>query len=116
MAIHSLRPGLAAFVLAVYVSAVVGGGLHHHDHYETSAREQSRLTETTIEASSQVASTHEDEAACTLCNALHQAKALSELVSSAEAFLLVGQATIFLHAMPPAPLALAKQARAPPAL
>jgi hypothetical protein len=117
--LFSHRHRIAAVALLVYLSSVLGAGLHHHDHGEAfaigdSVGLQPRLAERTIQSSSPTTSTHEDADGCTLCTALHQAKALTIAVSTANGIALVGEADILSVESPIAPIPIFQQARAPP--
>jgi hypothetical protein len=119
--ILSRRHRIAAVALLVYLSSVFGAGLHHHDHGEAFAIgdsdcSSSRLAERTIQSSSPTASTHEDADGCTLCTALHQAKALTIAISSANGTAAVGEADMLPVESPIASISTIQQARAPPLL
>jgi len=119
--IPSRRHRIAAVALLVYLSSVFGAGLHHHDHGEAFATEdsgllRSRLAESTVQSSSPTASTHEDADGCTLCTALHQAKALTIAISPANGTAAVGEADMLPVESPIASISTIQQARAPPLL
>jgi hypothetical protein len=107
-------------ILLAYLCALVGGGLHHHDHDGdspceiSSSRIPCRLARCATQINSSAISSHDDADSCNICTALHQAKALGALVSLAEAFLPVGETVILSIETPHASVILAKQARAPP--
>jgi len=115
------RNQIAAASLLVYLSSVLGGGLHHHDHGEACCAEKSsqlgsRPIEPTIQSGSPAVSTHEDADGCTLCTALHQAKALSMAISAAIWFIPVAEAQTLALECPIPSVCLVQQPRAPPPL
>lgn len=118
--IPSRRHRIATVALLVYLSSVFGVGLHHHDGEafaaDDSGRLPSRLAESTVQSSSPIPSTHEDADGCTLCTALHQAKALTIAISSANGTAAVGEADMLPVESPIASICILQQPRAPPSL
>src|SRR5262249_7356732 len=117
--IASRRNAVPAVALLVYLSSILGGGLHHHDHGEAFANEDSgrlagQLAERTIQSGLPKASTHEDADGCTLCTALHQAKALPIAISPANGIIPVAETSVLPVESPIAPFCTIQQARAPP--
>jgi hypothetical protein len=113
------RKRLDAVVLMAYLSAIASGGLHHHEHDSaftatTSTGSGSQLTPSQICSGSPAASTSEDDSCCTLCTALHQAKALAPVVCLAGAYHPAGEAAIISEQTPIISHSFTSQARAPP--
>jgi hypothetical protein len=102
----------------VYISSLVVGGLHHHEHSEHSIhhsdRWSSRLATATIQLSPLNISNHEDADGCTLCTALHQAKALPIVISPTSEIALAGEAGNLPVEFLIASIPFIHQARAPP--
>src|SRR5438094_8304091 len=101
----SYRHAVHAAALLAYLSSVIVGGLHHHEHDEASAihhsdnssihhsdNSSSPLAAATIQSSAPIVSTHDDTDGCTLCTALHQAKALPIAISPMIGSALTGEA------------------------
>ena len=115
----SYRHAVHAAALLAYLSSVIVGGLHHHEHGEASAihhsdNSSSPLAAATIQSSAPIVSTHDDTDGCTLCTALHQAKALPIAISPMIGSALTGEAGSLPVESSIASIALIHQARAPP--
>ena len=110
------RNEFSAAVLVVYLSAIISGGLHHHDAVRAANLEPSSAVEGKSQVTSRLASAHEDADDCTICIALHQAKAPPAVISLAEAFVFIDEAAVLPIKSPIAFVPHVKQARAPPTL
>src|SRR5258707_1210681 len=112
---------LNAPILLAYLSAIAGGGLHHHEHDSAfsgavSGDSRSMVAQSQIRSSSPAVSTCEDETCCTLCTALHQAKALLIAIPPTNGITPVGAARVLPFESPNTSVYVVQQARAPPAL
>lgn len=110
------RNEFSAAVLVVYLSATISGGLHHHDAVGAPNSERSSALEGKSQVTSRFAAAHEEADDCTICIALHQAKAPPTLSSLTEAIVPVGQTILFPVKTLIALVPLVKHARAPPTL
>jgi hypothetical protein len=109
-----LRPnGLSSIVLLVYLSSIISGGLHHHDSGHAPTSDQS-TSKATFQITPRLTSDHEESDDCTICMALHQAKALPGLLSLTVAIVPVGQTALISAETPEASVRFFQQARAPP--
>jgi hypothetical protein len=109
--------GLSHAVLLVYLSAVISGGLHHHDH---SGQAESSFSHRAgpVEQAPQLngGGSHEESVDCSVCIALHQAKAPAAVICLAHAFVPVDYAVITPDETLIHPAPHIQQARAPPTL
>jgi hypothetical protein len=95
--------------------------LHHHEHGEASAVHNSdsrsfHLAAAMIQSSSLTVSTHDDADGCSLCTALHQAKALPHVIDLTKRMAAVDEAVAFPVESPIASIPVIYQARAPPSM
>jgi hypothetical protein len=112
---HLLRnPRFSWIALAVYLSALLGGTLHHHS--EASCTEPAPGTGCKLQEGVSKTSCHEDSDSCTICTALHQAKAPPAVLDLTVGVAPVGNA--IAHVLQPAifSIPLVKQARGPPVI
>jgi hypothetical protein len=116
------RNAVPVAALMTYLSSVVVGGLHHHEHGEASVVHNSsdgrgsQFAAATIQLSTPIVSTHDDGDGCALCTALHQAKTLPHVIDLTNRMAAVDEAVAFPVESPIAWAPLIHQARAPPSM
>ncbi len=114
--VHQRRNLLAFAVLLVYLTAIISGGLHHHEPVRAAHSEPTSLKDVISVVNSCPAHSNEESEDCTVCIASHQAKTPSAVISLAVAFVPVGDSVMIPVASPIASVPFVNQARAPPIL
>jgi len=103
----------SAVVLMVYLSAVVAGGLHHHEPAD-SASPQECAADRSFSAGSHLVLSHDESDDCAVCAASHQAKTPPVVVLLAETYRVVGDCLVFPVQSAAVSIPRITQARAPP--
>jgi hypothetical protein len=104
----------SAVVLMAYLSAVIGGGLHHHDSAESVDLKESASEKCISLGQSRLVFFHDESDECTICVASSQAKATQSVVLLAETFLVLDEVLTSPIQFKVASLPFVTQARAPP--
>jgi hypothetical protein len=108
---------LAAVVLAVYLSAIIGGGLHHHDSDDFAASKTCPAGEHLSTGHFPLgALTHDDSDDCSICAASNQAKTPPVVILLAGAYLVIGKCVVLPRVFTHASVCLVTLARAPPVI
>src|SRR2546422_11724860 len=86
---------LSAVILTVYLSAVVGGGLHHHEPPNCAVPQDCPADGWFSAGHSPQVLSHDESDDCAVCTASHQAKAPPAVVLLVETYLLVADSLVF---------------------
>jgi hypothetical protein len=105
---------LSAVVLMVYLSAVVGGGLHHHEPAESGGYKDCAVDGCFSAGDSRQVLSHDESDDCTVCTASHQAKTPPAVILLAETYRVVGDCRAFPVQSGAVSIPRITQARAPP--
>src|SRR5229473_7497872 len=84
----------SAVVLMVYLSAVVAGGLHHHEPADSAGPKDCAADGCFSAGDSRLVLSHESDD-CTVCAASHQAKTPPAVILLAETYRVIGDCLVF---------------------
>ena len=100
--------------VAIYAFGLLGGILHHHS--EASCTEPAQSADYKLQEGPSHASCHEDSESCSICTALHQAKAPPAVLDLTVGLAPAGDAVIRMA--PPSIFSIPffQQARGPPVI
>ncbi len=104
----------SAVVLMVYLSAVVAGGLHHHEPAESAGPQDCAADGSFSAGDSRQVLSHDESDDCAVCAASHQAKTPPDVVLLAETYRVVGDCLVFPVQSAAVSIPRITQARAPP--
>jgi|SRR5438132_14361158 len=110
-ALQKNRTAIAALV--VYVASLVGGGLHHHEHAVRGADlHASRVIALVSDEAAE--SPDDDDSSCTICKAVHLAKASTPNAMVQVCSTCIYEARVVHGVQPLLPFRAVSRARAPP--